>query len=224
MPPQFAPEIRVELPGVRLGAARAEGVRVELVVPELAREMDAVCDRLRRALTVEQVAQLDSVRAVRAMFRAWGMDPSKYRPSSEALLRRVTQGKGLYRVSNVVDIINLCSIETSWPYGLYDLAHVRPPILFRLGCAGETYEGIGKQTWHLHDRPVLVDSLGPFGSPISDSTRTMITESARSILTIIFAPAATADAPLQHALDLLCARLRQFASAQSTDAWFVQPC
>jgi len=221
MPPHFIPEIRVELSAVRLGACRAEGARVELVVPDLAREMDAVCDRLRRTLTVEQVAHLDSVRAVRAMFRAWGMDPSKYRPSSEALLRRVAQGKGLYRISNVVDIINLGSIETGWPYGLYDLAHVRPPITFRLGLAGENYEGIGKHTWHLHGRPILVDSEGPFGSPISDSTRTMITESARSVLTVIFAPAATHDTVLQQALDSLAARLRQFAFAESAETWLV---
>ena len=217
MTPQFTPEIRVELSGVRLGACRAEGARVELVVPDLAREMDAVCDRLRRTLSVEQVAQLDSVRAVRSMFRRWGMDPSKYRHSSEALLRRVAQGKGLYRISNVVDIINLGSIETGWPYGLYDLAHVRPPITFRLGLAGESYEGIGKHTWHLHGRPILVDTHGPFGSPISDSTRTMITESATSILTVIFAPAATRDAELHAALDALASRLRQFAFASSVD-------
>jgi len=215
------PEICVELPGVRLGACRADDVRVELVVPDLAREMDAVCDRLRRTMTVEQVAQLDSVRAVRAMFRTWGMDPSKYRPSSEALLRRVAQGRGLYRISNVVDIINLCSIETGWPYGLYDLAHVQPPVSFRLGQAGEAYEGIGKQTWHLHGRPVMVDAQGPFGSPISDSTRTMITESARSVLTVVFAPAATRDSVLQQALDTLVNRFRQFAPAQAVETWFV---
>jgi DNA/RNA-binding domain of Phe-tRNA-synthetase-like protein len=209
------PEIRVELSGVRLGLCRAEGVRVELVVPALAAHLDAVCDRLRRTHTVEQVAELDSIRAVRAMFRRWGMDPSKYRPSSEALLRRVAQGKGLYRINNVVDIINLGSIETAWPYGLYDLARVRPPITFRLGRAGESYEGIGKHTWHLDGRPVLVDSEGPFGAPISDSTRTMITESAASVLTVIFAPAAARDSELQSALDSLATRLRQFASASS---------
>ena len=140
--------------------------------------MDEVSERKRSEFTVESLAEAPAVRAVRAMFREWGMDPSKYRPSSEALLRRVVQGKGLYRVSNAVDICNLGSIETGWPYGCYDRARIGPPIVLRHGAPGEMYEGIGKN-WHLDGRPVLADPDGPFGSPISDSTRSMITESAR---------------------------------------------
>src|SRR5271170_1281566 len=113
-------EIRIELPGVKLGTVEADGVRVATADAELVRRMDDVCDRRRREFTVESLAEAEPVRAVRAMFREWGMDPSKYRPSSEALLRRVVQGKGLYRVSNVVDIGNLGSLETGWPYGCYD--------------------------------------------------------------------------------------------------------
>src|SRR5574340_688378 len=114
-------EIAIELPNVRLGVVEAEAVRVEPASRQLAAEMDEACSRLRRELTIDTVADLPSVRSVRAMFQAWGMDPSRYRPSSEALLRRVVQGKGLYRVSNVVDLNNLGSIETGWSYGSYDL-------------------------------------------------------------------------------------------------------
>ena len=165
--------IAIEIPGVKLGLLAASDVQVQLVHPGLAAEMDAVCERIRKTHTVEEVATLASVRSVRAMFHGWGVDPTRYRPSSEALLRRVVQGKGLYRISNVVDVCNLCSIETGWPFGLYDRAHLEPPITMRLGANGESYEGIGKQTWHLAGRPILVDSRGPFGCPISDSTRTI---------------------------------------------------
>jgi DNA/RNA-binding domain of Phe-tRNA-synthetase-like protein len=143
---------------------------------------------------------------VRRLFRAWGLDPARYRPSSEALLRRVAQGKGLYRVSTAVDIINLGSMETGWPYGAYDLARVQPPVSFRHGRAGETYDGIGKHTWHLQGKPVLVDSAGPFGMPISDSTRTRITEATQSVLTVIFAPLAAGVEDIQKALDALAGR------------------
>ena len=210
--------IQVQLDGVKLGVVEADGARVELVVPDLAREMDAVCERIRQQTTVEQVAQLDSVGVVRRMFRGWGMDPARYRPSSEALLRRVTQGKGLYRINNVVDVCNLCSIETGWPYGLYDGAMLQPPVTFRLGRPGETYEGIGKQTWHLDGRPVLVDSAGPFGSPISDSTRTMIRESTQAILAVIYAPVGAADADVQRAQEQFGARLGRYAGARVTAA------
>jgi DNA/RNA-binding domain of Phe-tRNA-synthetase-like protein len=151
------------------------------------------------------------------------VDPTRYRPSSEALLRRVVQGKGLYRISNVVDVCNLCSIETGWPFGLYDRAQLVPPIVMRLGEAGESYEGIGKQTWHLAGRPVLADSRGPFGCPISDSTRTMITESTRSLLSVIFAPAQVSEEELQRALEHYAQRLESFASARATRLAVVLP-
>ncbi len=208
--------IVIQIPGVKLGLIEASDVQVQLVHPGLAAEMDAVCDRIRRTLTIDQVALLDSVRGVRSMFRAWGVDPSRYRPSSEALLRRVVQGKGLYRISNVVDVCNLCSIETGWPFGLYDSANLAPPVLMRLGRNGESYEGIGKQTWHLAGRPILVDSRGPFGCPISDSTRTMITEVTHSLLSVIFAPATVSEEDVQRALERYAQRLESFASARAT--------
>ncbi|MGA8223065.1 MAG: phenylalanine--tRNA ligase beta subunit-related protein [Candidatus Acidiferrales bacterium] len=211
-------EIRIELPGVKLGALEADAVQVMLVDRDLAKLMDEVCERKRRGFSLESLVEAEEIRAVRGMFREWGMDPSKYRPSSEALLRRVVQGKGLYRVSNVVDICNVGSIETGWPYGCYDRSRIRAPIAFRHGAASERYEGIGKKVWHLESRPVLADPDGPFGSPISDSTRSMITESAREILAVIYAPAAAPDASIERAMTRLGERLTQFAGAQATRA------
>lgn len=209
-------EIKIALTDVKLGVVEADDVRVAPADSALAQLMDRVCERKRREFTVETLAEAEPTRAVRAMFRAWGVDPSKYRPSSEALVRRVVQGKGLYRVLNVVDIGNVGSIETSWPYGCYDRSRLRPPIIFREGAAGETYEGIGKRTWHLAGRPVLADADGPFGSPISDSTRSMITETARSVLIVIYAPSSASDAAIEAALAPLCERLPQFAGATAT--------
>jgi DNA/RNA-binding domain of Phe-tRNA-synthetase-like protein len=209
-------EIKIELPGVKLGVVEADDVRVVSVDAPLAKLMDEVCARKRQEFTVETLAESEPVRAVRAMFREWGMDPSKYRPSSEALLRRVVQGKGLYRVSNVVDIGNLGSIETGWPYGCYDRSKITARVSLRHGAAGEKYEGIGKQIWHLEGRPVLADPLGPFGSPISDSTRSMITESATQVMIVIYAPARTADSSLITAITRLKERLTQYASAAIT--------
>jgi DNA/RNA-binding domain of Phe-tRNA-synthetase-like protein len=209
-------EIKIELPGVKLGVVEADDVRVALLNPGLAKLMDDVCSLKRQEFTVESLAEAEPVRAVRAMFREWGMDPSKYRPSSEALLRRVVQGKGLYRVSNVVDIGNLGSIETGWPYGCYDSSKIHAPTSLRQGTAGETYQGIGKQTWHLEGRPVLADPQGAFGSPISDSTRSMITESAREVMIVIYTPARASDACLNAAITRLKDRLTQHAGASAT--------
>ncbi|MFZ0581798.1 MAG: phenylalanine--tRNA ligase beta subunit-related protein [Candidatus Acidiferrales bacterium] len=213
-------EIKIELPGVKLGVVEADDVGVVSADAALAKLMDEICARKRQEFTVETLAESEAVRAVRAMFREWGMDPSKYRPSSEALLRRVVQGKGLYRVSNTVDIGNLGSLETGWPYGCYDRSKINAPVSLRHGAAGEKYEGIGKQIWHLEGRPVLADPQGPFGSPISDSTRSMITESARKVMIVIYAPARTADSSLNAAITRLKDRLTQYAAGSTTRSDF----
>jgi DNA/RNA-binding domain of Phe-tRNA-synthetase-like protein len=206
-------EIRIELPRVRLGVVEASELTVSPGDGELERAVDEICEAKRNEFTVEGLAEAEPIRAVRAMFREWGIDPSKYRPSSEALLRRVVQGKGLYRVSNVVDIGNLGSVETGWPYGCYNREKISSPIVFRKGAPGECYERVGKETWHLEGRPILADSEGPFGSPISDSTRSMITGATRSALIVIYAPIRASDASLNGAALRLAARLRQFAHA-----------
>jgi DNA/RNA-binding domain of Phe-tRNA-synthetase-like protein len=209
-------DIRIELPGVKLGIIEADYVQVVLLDAGLAQLVDDLCKRKREEFTVETLAQAEPVRAVRSMFRAWGMDPSKYRPSSEALLRRVVQGRGLYRISNIVDVSNACSIETGWPYGLYDTSRIHPPITFRHGTRGESYERVGKEMWQVEGRPVLADSEGPFGAPISDSTRSMVTEASRGILIVIYAPATVVDKVLKDALACGAERLEKFGKAQVT--------
>ncbi len=201
------------MPGVKLGIVEAENVQVRTDDPEVTKLLDEVCARKQKEFTVESLAEAEPVRAVRALFRGWGMDPSKYRPASEALLRRVVQGKGLYRVSNVVDAGNLTSIETGWPLGCYDLARIQEPIVFRHGTAGENYEGIGKKSWNLEGRPVLADPSGPFGSPISDSTRSMITDSAKNVMTVVYIPERTPDAAAETALKRLADRMTTLAGA-----------
>jgi DNA/RNA-binding domain of Phe-tRNA-synthetase-like protein len=208
-------EIKIELPDVTLGVLEADAVLVSPASESLLRLIEDVCNRKQREFTVESLAEAEPIRAARAMFRAWGMDPSKYRPSSEALLRRIVQGKGLYQISNVVDIGNLISIETGWPLGCYDRAKIRAPIVFRHGTAGESYEGIGKRAWHLDGRPVLADPDGPFGSPISDSTRSMITDSARDVLAVIYAPAGVPHASIEMATARFGERLEEFAGAST---------
>src|SRR2546426_12262498 len=111
-----AVNITIEIPGVILGGVEASQTRVAPADAGPASEMDAACERMRRELSMQQVAELAPLHAVRAMFRAWGVDPARERPSAAALLRRVGQGKGLYRVSNVVDINNLGPIETPRPH------------------------------------------------------------------------------------------------------------
>ena len=126
--------------------------------------------------------------AVRAMYRRIGIDPTKTRPSSEALRRRVRKGDRLPRINSLVDICNWCSLEFQLPYGLYDLASIEPPVALRLGLEGEEYEGIRKDVVHVAGRMTLADARGPFGNPTSDSARSMVTAATTRALCTVFAP------------------------------------
>jgi DNA/RNA-binding domain of Phe-tRNA-synthetase-like protein len=155
--------------------------------------------------------------AVRTMYKRIGLDPTKTRPSNEALLRRVRKGQPLPRVNSLVDIINWCSVEFQLPYGLYDRQQIRGPITLRLGRSDEQYGGIRKDTVHVAGRMTLVDDIGPFGNPTSDSARTMVTMSTRDVLVVVFAPVAVSVSRLTGVLDTTAARLADIAGGREAD-------
>ena len=183
-----------------------DGVRVAEADAALDAPLAAAAERMRDA-----AEPADLTAAVRAMYRRFGVDPTKTRPSSEALLRRVRKGDALPRINTVVDICNWCSLEFQVPYGLYDLSKIQGAIELRAGRDGESYGGIRKDAVHVGGRLVLADDFGAFGNPTSDSARTMVTPEAESILTVIFAPASLGREALAGMLDSTSARMRQFA-------------
>ncbi len=132
--------------------------------------------------------QVEPIRAVRKLFHRTGLDPTRHRPSSEALFRRVVRGKDLYFINTAVDLINYYSLKLMIPMGLFDSDTLRPPIEFRIGRDGESYEGIGRGELNLYHFPVLSDQAGAFGSPISDSVRTRVRDDTRRLLWILIAP------------------------------------
>ena len=154
--------------------------------------------------------------AVRAMYRKTGLDPTRRRPSSEALLRRVLAGASLPRINTLVDVCNWCSAEFQLPYGLYDLDRIRGDLVVRLGQEGEEYPGIRKDVVHLGGRLVLADSLGPFGNPSSDSARTMTGTGTKRALAFVFGPADLPLAQLEQVLAVTSERVFQFCGGLET--------
>lgn len=150
------------------------------------------------------------IAGTREAYRSMGKDPSRYRGSCEALLRRITSGKGLYFINNVVDVNNLVSLESFVPVGTYDLSRISGQVTFRLGASGESYKGIGKDVLNLERLPVFCDDYGPFGSPTSDSERAMITPSTRDIVMMIIDFSGKAD--LESSSVSAVSLLRQHAS------------
>ncbi len=163
--------------------------------------------RLAAASMRTKVESADVTAAVRTMYKRAGIDPTKTRPSSEALLRRVRRGDELPRINSLVDIINWCSLETQLPYGLYDLERIQGDVVLRLGLPGEEYAGIRKDAVHVGGRLALVDGAGPFGNPTSDSARTMVTTATTRALVVIFCPVPVSQAGLDAAVVLTKSRI-----------------
>jgi DNA/RNA-binding domain of Phe-tRNA-synthetase-like protein len=155
--------------------------------------------------------------AVRTMYKRIGLDPTKTRPSNEALLRRVRKGQPLPRVNSLVDVINWCSVEFQLPYGLYDRAHIDGAITLRLGRDGEEYDGIRKDTVHVAGRMTVADERGPFGNPTSDSARTMVTPNTRDALVVVFSPVTVDARRLGEVLAATAARISDIAGGREID-------
>jgi DNA/RNA-binding domain of Phe-tRNA-synthetase-like protein len=204
---EISPEVA---PIVRAGARVADPVRVVAHEPRLDAPLAAAADAMRVA-----IESADVTAAVRTMYKRLGIDPTKTRPSSEALLRRVRRGDLLPRINSLVDVINWCSLESQLPFGLYDLDRISGQVELRLGRPGEEYAGIRKDVVHVAGRLTLADEVGPFGNPTSDSARTMVTSETTKALVVIFAPASLAASAIDRVLDLTTSRVAEFCRVAS---------
>jgi DNA/RNA-binding domain of Phe-tRNA-synthetase-like protein len=185
----------------------------------LLEEMKARETEIQKLPFPRGVLESPQIVAARAAYKALGKDPARYRGSAEALLRRVVAGKGLPQINSVVDVINLVSVESRLPIGLYDLAHVCGDIVFRAGRAGETYKGIGKYDLNLEGLPLFADTAGPHGSATSDSERTMVTHATREVLAVIVSLGGSEN--LERWTARLGALLQQYASGTEIVTNFV---
>jgi len=207
---------------IQIVRIQAEPVAIGPSSVELLEEME----RLRGVLAARYAGlspgEIEGLGPARDLYRSFHIDPTHTRPSSEALLRRLLQGKPLPRILNAVDLCNLLSLKFLLPLGLYDEDRIRGPVTLRRGSAGESYAGIRKETVSLEGRPVLEDPVGPFGNPTSDSLRTSITTSTRRLWLVIFAPGAFPRAMLEEfsqlAQDAMSKHLCQAGSRVETES------
>lgn len=156
----------------------------------------------------------DARSLVRAMYRRFGVDPTKTRPSSEALRRRLAKGEPLPRINTAVDVCNWLSAECELPYGLYDADRIEGHVVtLRAGREGEEYAGIRKDTVHVTGRLVVADAAGAFGNPTSDSARTSVEPGRRALLVVVYAPRAVSEVLLDRVIDATSERLVRFTGA-----------
>src|SRR5579862_5112628 len=158
------PALKKKCPSVALGMVTAQ-VKTADSSLELLGELYSCEASILKSVDPRALLDAPAISATRTGYRALGKDPARYRGSAEALLRRLISGKHFPSINCVVDIINLVSVESRLPIGLYDLGHVQGDVVFRAGKKGETYKGIGKFDLNLEDLPVFADAAGPHGSP-----------------------------------------------------------
>ncbi len=208
--------LKAALPRAALGVLSCTADVAQSGEGQLA-EFDGLVKTLESAYPdLSFVAQNPHIAATREAYKTLGKDPSKYRNSAEAMLRRIAKKNGLYRVNNAVDINNMISVESGYSLGSYDLAAVKGQIVWKKTPDGEKYKGIGKDVLNIEHLPALYDDEGVFGNPTSDSRRTMINPGQdKKLLYVIYAFDGAGELPAL--LDKTEALLVKFANARQVE-------
>src|SRR5215470_13428505 len=142
---QLDEQLKTRIAGVTFGMVTIQGVTVRERDERLWKQLEIVSQRLSREFSLDRLSENQQIAAVRGLQKSFGFDPTRYRPSSESLLRRVLKGLGIYQINTAVDVNNWCSLEFLLPICIYDLRAVKGQIRIRLGESGEQYQGIGRQ-------------------------------------------------------------------------------
>lgn len=176
-------------------------------------KLDNACETFAANHKIEDISKLRVIADSRKAYRTLGKDPSRYRLSSEALLRRIVKEKDIYKINNVVDMINLISITSHYSICAFDVSKVTPPVQFTIGTKEDRYYGIGRGLLNIENLPVFEDAKGKFGSPTSDSERTKITNQTSKVSMNIIA--FNQEHGMEYWLEQLKIYLEKFAEGKN---------
>lgn len=186
---------------------------------ELIRTFDDTVTALSKEYSIEKIVQNPHIAATRQAYKALGKSPYEYRNAAEAMLRRVVQGKGLYRINNIVEVNNLISITSGYSIGSYDTDRLKGNIELRRAAVGTHYDGIGKAAVNIEYLPTLYDESGAFGNPSSDSCRAMIQPGEHQIVTILYSFDGAGE--LDNWLEKFSQYLRDYCGVIKIEKWIV---
>ncbi len=207
-----SPELRAHCPHYRCAAVCAEVTNTPFS-QGLWQEIDSFTRELRATCTTDSIKLQPAIAATREAYKLCGKDPSRYRPSAEALRRRLLRGLELYRIDTLVDLINLVSLRTGYSIGGFDADKIQGSVLeLGIGHAGEEFEGIGRGTLNIEGLPVWRDGKGGIGTPTSDHERTKMDLGTRRILAIINGYDGNTEA-LERAAAMTGELLRRYAAS-----------
>jgi DNA/RNA-binding domain of Phe-tRNA-synthetase-like protein len=214
---QFAPDLSTRIPAVIFGTATVSNVHINPGNERLWQQVEAQGQELSRRFSLDTLTEQPRITAVRSMQKSFGFDPTRYRPSSEALLRRILKGQGLYQINTAVDVNNLCSLEFGLPMCVYDLQHVRGAVIVRIAPPDTQYPGIGRQTFQVENKVIITDDEGVMGTTVSDAERTRVTTETTQLLIVIYAPAGSDRAMIQRYALIAAQRMMEFNGGQVSD-------
>ena len=186
-------------PDCHIGCLVINNVSIVGSSPALSQEFIKLQNEVAKIYNIDGLTQLPPIMAVRSMYKKLDFDPTRYRPASEALVRRVLQHKGIYYVNSAVDASNYCSLKYLMPFGLYDLDRIEGEIVYRRAHDG-TYVNMGGHQASTEGKPFLTDKQGVFGNPTSDSRRTAVSLATRNLLSVVFAGSGTGAGELKQIL------------------------
>lgn len=212
---EVSDELRQAWPQFR-GAAVFATVKNSAYSGELWKRIEEFTELYRRKYTTDSIKQMPAIQATRQAYKRCGKDPSRYRPSSEALCRRILRGIPLYQIDTLVDLINLASIYSGHSIGGFDRDKIQGSrLVLGIGKAGEPYEGIGRGELNIEGMPVYRDAVGGIGTPTSDNERTKISLDTIHLLAIMNAYSGMEG--LKESVDYMIGLLKEFAGAEEMD-------
>lgn len=176
-------ELKSIVPSFTVGVISYSNINVQQSATEIKLDLKEISSSQQKH---DNVTDINGIKEGRSLFKALGIDPSRYRPSSEALLRRIIKGDDLPSIHSAADVNNLFSIKYALPIGIYDQDKLENPLEIRIGKNSDMYEAINNRETNMSGKLLSADSIGPFGSPIVDSKRTMVTIDTKNALQLIY--------------------------------------
>ncbi len=211
-------DLKQKCPQLALGCIHC-AVKIVAHRADLWTEIQTNVNKIAAKWALSDINQLPNIAAARTAYKALGKDPSRYRLSAEALLRRVVKGKGIYQINNVVDLLNLTSIRTGYSIGGYDADAIEGAITVGIAQEGEPYEAIGRGALNIAYLPTFRDEKGAFGTPTSDSARTCVQLTTQHFLMAIVD--FEKQISLQKSINDAVLLLEKYADATNIQTWIV---
>lgn len=212
------PQLSELCPLLKLGVIQCQ-VKVTTDSDKLWEVINQHIKQVEESTTVEAIRNKPTISSSKDAYRKLGKDPNRYRLSAESLLRRIVNGKGLYKINNVVDLLNLASIKSGFSIGGYNADKIVGSIKMGLGKIDEVYQGIGRGPLNIENLPLFRDDMGAFGSATSDSVRTQIDSACQNLLMVFFSY--QGEVELQESMSFARELLVDFASATNIKTFIV---